>query len=47
MRRAQVSARVTFTRENLAIGETLDALLGIGFSGVGFSPMLKSPNGAA
>jgi uncharacterized protein len=46
MKRAQVSARVTVTRENLAIGETLDALLGIGFRGVGFSPMLKSPRGA-
>jgi uncharacterized protein len=46
MKRAQVSARVTVTRQNLAIGETLDALLGIGFCGVGFSPMLKSPRGA-
>jgi uncharacterized protein len=46
MKCAQVSARVTVTRENLAIGETLDALLAIGFRGVGFSPMLKSPRNA-
>jgi uncharacterized protein len=43
---AQVTARVTVTRENLALRETLDALLGLGFYGVGFSPMLKSPRGA-
>jgi uncharacterized protein len=45
MRRAQVCARVTVTPQNLQIRETLDALLGMGFQGVGFSPMLKSPRG--
>jgi uncharacterized protein len=42
---AQVTARVTVTADNLALRETLDALLGLGFYGVGFSPMLKSPRG--
>jgi uncharacterized protein len=42
---AQVTARVTVTADNLALHETLDALLGLGFYGVGFSPMLKSPRG--
>jgi uncharacterized protein len=45
MTRAQVSARVTVTPDNLALRETLDSLLAIGFQGVGFSPMLKSPRG--
>jgi uncharacterized protein len=45
-KRAQVTARVTVTPANLALRETLDALLGLGFYGVGFSPMLKSPRGA-
>lgn len=45
-RRAQVTARVTVTPQNLALRETLDALLRLGFYGVGFSPMLKSPRGA-
>jgi uncharacterized protein len=44
-KQAQVTARVTVTPENLALRETLDALLGLGFFGVGFSPMLKSPRG--
>ncbi|HZQ45606.1 MAG TPA: radical SAM protein, partial [Verrucomicrobiae bacterium] len=40
----QVSARVTVTPANLALQETLDALIGMGFHSVGFSPMLSSPN---
>jgi uncharacterized protein len=45
-RRMQVSARVTVTPANLALRETLDELVGLGFHGVGFSPMLASPTGA-
>jgi uncharacterized protein len=41
----QVAARVTVTPDNLALRDTLDGLLGLGFVGVGFSPMLKSPRG--
>lgn len=44
-RRMQVSARVTVTPRNLALRETLDAFVGMGFHGVGFSPMLSSPTG--
>jgi uncharacterized protein len=44
-RRMQVSARVTATPRNLALRETLETLLGIGFHSVGFSPMLSSPSG--
>ncbi|MGE5199551.1 MAG: radical SAM protein [Rhodospirillaceae bacterium] len=43
--RMQVSARVTVTPENLALRETLDALVAEGFHSVGFSPMLASPTG--
>jgi uncharacterized protein len=43
--RMQVSARVTVTPKNLRFKETLDALLGLGFHSVGFSPMLHSPSG--
>jgi uncharacterized protein len=44
-RRMQVSARVTVTPRNLALRETLDELVGLGFHSVGFSPMLSSPTG--
>src|SRR5262249_31463127 len=44
-RAMQVSARVTVTPRNLALPETLRALLGLGFHSVGFSPMLASPGG--
>ena len=44
-RRMQVSARVTVTPHNLALRETLDELVGLGFHSVGFSPMLASPRG--
>ncbi|HYK02202.1 MAG TPA: radical SAM protein [Thermoanaerobaculia bacterium] len=44
-RAMQVSARVTVTPHNLALRETLDALIGLGFHSVGFSPMLRSPSG--
>jgi uncharacterized protein len=43
--RMQVSARVTVTPHNLAIVETLDALIAMGFHSVGFSPMLAAPTG--
>jgi uncharacterized protein len=42
---AQVTARVTVTPQNLELKETLAGLLDLGFSGVGFSPMLRSPRG--
>ena len=44
-RRMQVTARVTVTPRNLRLRETLDGLIGLGFHGVGFSPMLSSPTG--
>jgi uncharacterized protein len=44
--RMQVTARVTVTPDNLALRETLDELLELGFYSVGFSPMLTSPAGA-
>lgn len=44
-RRMQVSARVTVTPSNLALRETLDELVRLGFHSVGFSPMLSSPAG--
>ncbi len=44
-RRMQVSARVTVTPENLALKETLDAFVALGFHSVGFSPLLRSPTG--
>lgn len=43
-RRMQVSARVTVTPLNLALRETLDQFVALGFHSVGFSPMLNSPN---
>jgi uncharacterized protein len=44
-RRMQVTARVTVTPKNLALRETLDQFLAEGFHSVGFSPLLRSPNG--
>lgn len=44
-RAMQVSARVTVTPRNLALHETLDALIAMGFHSVGFSPMLRAPSG--
>ena len=44
-RRMQVSARVTVTPRNLALRETIDELLALGFHSVGFSPMLAAPSG--
>jgi uncharacterized protein len=44
-RRMQVSARVTVTPGNLRLRETLNEFIGLGFSSVGFSPMLASPAG--
>jgi uncharacterized protein len=44
-RKMQVSARVTVTPDNLCLPETLDALIGLGFHSVGFSPTLHSPTG--
>jgi len=44
-RRMQVSARVTVTPRNLGLRATLDELIDLGFHGVGFSPMLRSPTG--
>jgi len=45
-RRMQVTARVTVTPRNLALRDTLDQFLAEGFHSVGFSPLLRSPNGA-
>jgi uncharacterized protein len=45
-RRMQVTARVTVTPKNLALRGTLDQFLAEGFHSVGFSPMLRSPNGS-
>ena len=44
-RRMQVSARVTVTPENLGLRETLDHFVALGFSSIGFSPMLSAPSG--
>lgn len=45
-RRMQVTARVTVTPSNLKLRDTLDELVAMRFYSVGFSPMLRSPNGA-
>jgi uncharacterized protein len=45
-RRMQVSARVTVTPSNLQLKATLDAFVALGFHSVGFSPLLRSPNGS-
>jgi uncharacterized protein len=44
-RQMQISARVTVTPRNLDLKATLEHLLALGFSSVGFSPMLSSPTG--
>ena len=44
-RRMQVSARATVTPENLNLPATLDLFVGMGFHSVGFSPLLRAPNG--
>ena len=44
--RMQVSARVTVTPQNLDLKETLDGFVGLGFHSIGFSPLLRAPNGA-
>jgi uncharacterized protein len=44
-RNMQVSARVTVTPQNLALRETLDGFIDLGFHSVGFSPLLHSPTG--
>jgi uncharacterized protein len=44
-RRMQVSARVTVTPVNLGLVETLETFVRLGFHGVGFSPLLRSPTG--
>ena len=41
----QVSARVTVTPDNLALADSLDELINMGFHSVGFSPLLNSSNG--
>lgn len=41
----QVTARVTVTPANLRLRKTLEQLLDLGFTSVGFSPMLASPTG--
>jgi uncharacterized protein len=43
-RRMQVSARVTVTPRNLDLADTLKAFVAMGFSSVGFSPMLSAPS---
>jgi uncharacterized protein len=41
--RMQVSARVTVTPLNLGLRDALDQLVGLGFTAIGFSPMLSAP----
>lgn len=45
-RRSQVIARVSVTPRNLGLPEALSELAGLGFDGVFFSPVLKSPDGS-
>ena len=45
-RRCHVAARVTVTPRNLFLPQTLDALAGLGFDGVAFSPVLSAPAGS-
>ncbi len=45
-RKMQVSARVTVTPANLDLVDTLERFISAGFYSVGFSPLLRSPNGA-
>lgn len=44
-RRMQVSVRATVTPGNFRLRESLDYFLGSGFHSVGFSPLLRSPDG--
>lgn len=44
-RKMQVSARVTVTPSNANLPETLDLFVDMGFHSVGFSPLLRAPNG--
>jgi uncharacterized protein len=44
-RRMQVSVRATVTPGNLRLRESLEYFLALGFHGVGFSPLLRSPAG--
>src|SRR5262249_17728795 len=44
-RRMQVSARVTVTPHNLALRDSLEQFLAEGFHSVGFSPLLRAPDG--
>jgi len=44
-RRMQISARVTVTPANLDLAVALDTFVVLGFHGVGFSPLLRSPTG--
>ena len=41
----RISARVTVTPDNLALPDTLNALVELGFDRVQFSPMLSAPSG--
>jgi uncharacterized protein len=43
--RMQVSARVTVTPANLELPQTLDEFVRLGFHSIGFSPLLRAPNG--
>jgi uncharacterized protein len=43
--RMQVSARVTVTPKNLNLPGMLDEFVMMGFHSIGFSPLLRSPNG--
>jgi uncharacterized protein len=45
-RRCHVAARVTVTPRNLFLPETLEHLVGLGFDGVSFSPVLSAPAGS-
>lgn len=44
-RRMQVGARVTVTPRNLDLPAALDLFVSLGFHSVGFSPLLRAPNG--
>jgi uncharacterized protein len=44
-RRMRLYARVSVTPRNLDLVATLDHLIGLGFSSVGFSPVLSAPSG--
>lgn len=46
-RSAHVIARVSVTPQNLDLLQTLDELVGLGFDGVSFSPVLRSPTGTS